>query len=193
MSLGNDRAARGQRGGGISSCNGECEWEIAGAKHGNRAKRDSLTAEIGARKRLAFRERAIERGSEKAAFTDHGSEKTKLTGGASAFPLNPRAREPGFGHDAVDQDIAKIEYPLCDGFEESRALLKAGGPIGIEGYGCKFAGCVDVLYRASAEPGFDLLSRCGVCCMEKSFCPESGLCADELFAGQLHLATPWFC
>jgi hypothetical protein len=192
VSFCNDGTACRQSRGRISTSDGEGEREVAGTKHCDRAKRDLLYTQIGPGERLAFRERTIEGGVEKAAFANHGSEETKLTGSASPLPFDTWAREAGFSHHAVDQDVTKIKDSLCDRFKKLRPPLEADGAVSVEGCPCESAGRVDIVGVASTERRFDLVSGCGICCPQSSFCSESCLCADELFAGQYHVGSPWF-
>jgi hypothetical protein len=191
VSFGDNRAARRQSRGRISTRNGEGQREVAGAKHGDWAKRDLLCTQIGPRERLPFRQRMIESGGKKTAFPDQGSEETKLTGSTSPFPFDTRAREAGFSHHTIDQDVAKIKDSLCDRFKKLRPPLEADGPVAVEGCRCESAGGVDVVAAASAERGFDFISGCGVDCPLRSFCSETCLSTNELLAGQYHCGSPW--
>src|ERR1700721_2216896 len=189
--FGNNRAARRQSRGRISTRDGEGQREVAGTKHRDRAQRDLLCTQVGPRERLAFRQRMIDGGGEKTSFPDQGSEETKLTGSSSPFPFDTRAREAGFSHHTIDQDIAKINDSLCDRFKKLRAPLEADGSIAVEGCRCESAGGVDVVGTASAERGFDFISGCRVDCPLSSFCSETYLSTNELFAGQFHCGSPW--
>jgi hypothetical protein len=124
MRLDHHGAPSGEGSRGIAAGDRKCQREVARAKDGDRPKRYLLSAEVGTRKRLAFRQRPVHRCSKKTTFSHNRCEEPQLAHGPSTLALHARARKTRFSDDPIDKLIAKRNDAVSDRLEEEGALLE---------------------------------------------------------------------
>ena len=97
VALDHDRAAGGQRGGGVAAGGGEGEREVAGAEDGDRAERDLPLADVGARQRRAVRQGGVDADAEVVAAAYDAGEHPQLAGGAADLAGDARLGQVALG------------------------------------------------------------------------------------------------
>ena len=166
----------------VSPCDGKGQREVAGAEDHNRANTDLLGAQISPRQRLAFGYRGIDDRIQPPALTCERGKQTELTNRAGALTLDPRSRQAGFRHYALNQHIPQIQNALRNRLQELCALLQRQGAIRIERGLCKRARLVHLALRAFAELRLHLLAGGWVDGADLSVGPAHCTCADQHLA-----------
>jgi hypothetical protein len=124
MALHHDRAARGQRRGGVAARHREGQREVRRAEHRHRADGPLHHAQIGTRQGLTVGQRRVMAAVEIVALLDVLGEQAKLAGGAPALALQARFGQAGFLRpDLGDRVAARLDL-VGDGVEKRRALSR---------------------------------------------------------------------
>ncbi len=184
MSLHHHRAPCRQRGSGVSTCDRECQGEVARAEHRYRADADLAEPQVGARCGLPVGYGAVDPRTDEIAAAYNGREQAQLADGASAFPFQTCTGKAGFGHGALDQSVAKVQDVGGNRLEECGALFQAGVAKNREGSGRLRTGFLDIGGDCTSECGFQLRVRSGVRRIKRFARPGAVFAADKEFSSQ---------
>ena len=147
---------------GIAAGHREGEGEIAGAEDHHRAQRNLAQAQIGARQRLAIRQRWIDAQAHPAAFAQLIGEQTKLSDRTGALARQAGQRQSRLGLCAFEQLIAQRHDLVGSGLEEARAQLRIEVAIHMECFPRELAGLLDLFGTCGTEGRLQLLAGCWV-------------------------------
>ena len=143
VALDHDRAAGGQRGGGVAAGGGEGEREVAGAEDGDRAERDHPLADVGARQRRAVRHGRVDADAEVVTSAYDVGEHPQLAGRATDLAGDAAVGEVALGDGGLDDRVLVGLDLGGDGVEEGAALLGGGGAVRRECFGGSGGGGFD--------------------------------------------------
>ncbi len=119
--LEHDRAAGGERGGGVAARGGKRQREVAGAEDRHRAERRAVLTQIGTRQGGTLRQRAVDAHALDVAAPQQRGEQPHLAAGSGTFAAQPRLGQGRFLHGEGEENIIQRVYLLGDGVEKVSA------------------------------------------------------------------------
>ena len=190
MALVDNRAAGGERGGGVAPGGRKGQREVRRTKDPDRPQRPLDQPQIGPRQGLPIRQRRVVAHVQVVAIADMVREHAQLTRGATTLAFQPSLRQAGFGGTIRCKLSAPSLDLIRDSFEETCAGLAVGPTICGE---CLFRGLdggVDLCRPAALDA--DRVAGHGV--RGEGRTAIGPLAIDQVFAGQgcavEHVSSP---
>ena len=182
VGLEHHRTTGGQCRGGIATSRGKRQGKIAGTEHRHRPQADTVLAQIGARQRLAFRQRLVDARTVEVAAPQHLGEQSHLAAGAATLADNPCCWQRGFTanhrHELVTQGIELIG----DGLEKLCATLGAQAAISRVCRCRRLGGSLDFRRCGLEEIVGQCLARFGIDTLQFDGAQRAALAADVVVA-----------
>jgi hypothetical protein len=180
-------ASGGKRRSGVSATDGKGKGKVAGTEDDDGAKPAQHGAEVGARKRLAIRERGVDASLHPGAFFNDCGEEAELVGGSGDFSGEPWERKSCFEVGALGEFVAMRFETVCDTAEECAARQAGGLGVDGEGFGSEVGGAIELLQGCGAIDGLDGFAGAGSKGLETGAVARATFGADEGESGEFHV------
>src|SRR5690606_34594680 len=186
MPLDDDGRARCEGSSRITTCNGECQREIACAEHRYGAYGNVLQTQIAAWQRLTIRHSGVNPRIDPGTTTQFARKQTQLTASAAPLTLQAGDRQAGLAVRTLDQRITQRLNPLGDLLQKAGALFQRGVAVDVESLCRESAGGGHIILRAARKRRIERLVGSRVNGMNRSLAARDITGPDQHLTCNLH-------